>query len=61
MKAEQKAQAIKAELEFVQNEIDRRHERMDNEIDRLRQTEKIAALREKKNELKAQLKRLGVE
>ncbi|MEM6581450.1 MAG: hypothetical protein AAF699_09265 [Pseudomonadota bacterium] len=61
MKREEKAQAIKAELEFIQNEIDRRHERMDNEMDRLRQSEKIAALREKKNELKSRLEKLGID
>ncbi|MEM1152998.1 MAG: hypothetical protein AAGI44_02590 [Pseudomonadota bacterium] len=61
MKAEDKAQAIKAELEFIQNEIERRHERLDNDTDRLRQVEKIAALREKKNKLESRLKKLGVD
>ncbi|MEM8562880.1 MAG: hypothetical protein AAGF57_11630 [Pseudomonadota bacterium] len=61
MKAEDKARAIKAELEFIQNEIERRHERLNNDTDRLRQVEKIAALREKKNKLETRLKKLGVD
>ena len=50
--------SIEAELEFIQNEINRRHERVDNDIERARNLEKIDALRVKKNELRDRLAKL---
>ena len=58
MSKEEEIRSIEAELEFIQNEINRRHERVDNDIQRARNLEKIDALRVKKNELRGRLAKL---
>ncbi|WP_419912016.1 hypothetical protein [Hoeflea sp.] len=47
--------ALEFELQNIQNEIDRRHSRIDQNVDRGRNLEKIAALREKKNKISQRL------
>ena len=58
MSSEEEIRRLEAELEFVQNEINRRHERVDNDIERARNMEKIDALREKKNKLQGRIAEL---
>lgn len=58
MKAEEKIRGMEAEIEMIQNEIDRRHARRDSGTDPLRNQEKIDALREKRAKLKERVEKL---
>ena len=49
---------LEAELEFIQNEINRRHERVDGGVDPAHNQEKIDELRVKKNKLRERLAQL---
>lgn len=58
MKADEEAQGIEAELQQIQDEIDRRHTRVDDDFERQHNLEKIDQLRERKNKLQQRLERL---
>ena len=58
MNAAEEAQSIEAELQMIQDEINRRHTRVDNDVERQHNLEKIDELREKKNKLQQRLERL---
>lgn len=51
-------QSIEAELSFIQNEIDRRHQRVDNGVERQRNLAKIDELRAKREDLDRRLRAL---
>ena len=51
-------QSIEAELSFIQNEIDRRHQRVDNDVERQRNLAKIDELRAKREDLDRRLRAL---
>ena len=58
MSTEDEINKLEAELEFVQNEINRRHERIDDGVDPARNHEKIDELRAKKGALQERLAKL---
>ena len=58
MTPNEEIQKLEAEISFIQNEIDRRRERVDEGQDRMRNLEKIDALRAQKNELGKRLAEL---
>ncbi|MEM6462466.1 MAG: hypothetical protein AAF724_11165 [Pseudomonadota bacterium] len=49
---------LEFELQMVQSEIDRRHRRIDRNVDRAHNLGKIDALRAKKNKIRQQLAQL---
>jgi|GEM_PF-4258152 len=51
--------ALEFELQMIQNEINRRHSRMDHKEDRARNLGKAAGLRGNRNEIKQKLATLG--
>ena len=51
-------QSLEAELTFIQDEIDRRHTRVDQDFDRARNLEEIDKLRVKKNKLRERIDKL---
>ena len=58
MDTNQEIQGLEAELTFIQDEINRRHARMDQDFDRARNLEKIEELRIKKNKLQERIDKL---
>ncbi|MEM7227125.1 MAG: hypothetical protein AAF495_29425 [Pseudomonadota bacterium] len=58
MDSNQEIQSLQAELEFVQNEIERRRSRSARGEENFRNLEKIDALRTQKNELRQRLEKL---
>ena len=58
MKTEDKIRGMEAEIEMIQNEIDRRHSRRDSDVDPLRNQEKIDDLRRKRAKLKEKVEKL---
>lgn len=59
MKPEEEKNMLEAELQQIQNEIDRRHSRVDNDLERSHNLEKIDELRAKKDEIMARLQKLN--
>lgn len=57
MSTEAEISSLEAELEFIQNEINRRHERIDAGVDKARNHEKIDKLRMKRGALQERLVR----
>ena len=51
-------QSLEAELTFIQDEIDRRHTRVDQDLDRAHNLEEIDKLRVKKNKLRERIDKL---
>lgn len=51
-------QGIEAEISFLQNEIDRRHQRVDDDVERQRNLAKIDELRAKRDDLDRRLREL---
>ena len=58
MGADAEIQSLEAELTFIQDEIDRRHTRVDQDLDRARNLEEIDKLRVKKNKLRERIDKL---
>ena len=58
MKTEEEINSLEAEIQFIQNEIDRRHSRIDEDVNRAHNLEKIDELRVKKNKLRERLDHL---
>ena len=58
MDDDQEIRSLEAELTFIQDEIDRRHTRIDQDLDRARNLEKIEELRVKKNKLQERIDKL---
>ncbi len=58
MKTEEKIRGMEAEIEMIQNEIDRRHSRRDSDTDSLRNQEKIDDLRRKRAKLQERVEKL---
>lgn len=51
-------QNLEAEISFIQNEIDRRHQRVDDDVERQHNLEKIDELRAKRDDLQRRLRKL---
>lgn len=51
-------QGIEAEISFLQNEIDRRHQRVDDDVERQRNLAKIDELRARRDDLDRRLRQL---
>ncbi|MEO1020791.1 MAG: hypothetical protein AAFY56_24405 [Pseudomonadota bacterium] len=51
-------QNLEAEISFLQNEIDRRHQRVDDDVERQHNLEKIDDLRAKRENLERRLREL---
>ena len=58
MDNDQEIRSLEAEITFIQDEIDRRHTRIDQDLDRARNLEKIEELRVKKNKLQERIDKL---
>ncbi len=55
----QEINRLEAKLQVIQDEIDRRHSRVDADLDRARSLEKIDELRAEKNRIREQLAALS--
>ena len=51
-------QNLEAEISFIQNEIDRRHQRVDDDVERQHNLEKIDELRAKRDDLQRRMRKL---
>ncbi len=51
-------QNLEAEISFIQNEIDRRHQRVDDDVERQHNLEKIDELRAKREDLQRRMRKL---
>lgn len=58
MNKDAEVQGIEAEISFLQEEIDRRHQRVDDDVERQHNLEKIDALRAKRDDLDRRLRKL---
>ncbi len=59
MTNKQEIDRLEAKLQVIQDEIDRRHSRVDADVDRGRNLEKIDELRAEKNKVREQLAALS--
>ena len=55
MRTQEEINRLEAKLQAIQDEIDRRHERIDQDVERAHNMEKIDELRRQKNEINEQL------
>ncbi|MEM8587766.1 MAG: hypothetical protein AAGG65_06855 [Pseudomonadota bacterium] len=58
MNKDAEVQGIEAEISFLQEEIDRRHQRVDDDVERQHNLAKIDELRAKRDDLDRRLRRL---
>ena len=58
MNKDAEIQNLEAEISFLQNEIDRRHQRVDDNVERQHNLEKIDALRTKRDDLQRRIRKL---
>ncbi|WP_419910224.1 hypothetical protein [Hoeflea sp.] len=59
MTAQQEITGLEARLQMIQDEIDRRHSRIDSDVDRAHNIEKIDALRAERDRLQKWLATLS--